>query len=105
MLYLHIGRQKTGTTAIQRFFDQNRERLKEIGVCYPLAVPFGGIAHHGLAHALDRKDGRAKTPKSLHPRFLEAFQKSIRGARDIIVSSEGFGKLDPAWITDFFPPK
>ncbi|MGZ8216146.1 hypothetical protein, partial [Methylomagnum sp.] len=35
-LYLHIGATKTGTTALQRFLEQNASRLvKEFGVLYP----------------------------------------------------------------------
>ena len=42
-LILHIGSEKTGTTAIQRFFKKNRERLIQNGIYYPLApmVPDG----------------------------------------------------------------
>jgi len=34
-LYLHIGLPKTGTSAIQNFFFQNREILKKKGILYP----------------------------------------------------------------------
>jgi hypothetical protein len=34
-LYLHIGTEKTGTTAIQRFMADNRARLRDAGVLYP----------------------------------------------------------------------
>lgn len=35
ILYLHIGTPKTGTTALQHFWRDNRIRLLEDGVCYP----------------------------------------------------------------------
>jgi len=34
-VYLHIGTMKTGTSALQRFLDVNREYLKEQGFLYP----------------------------------------------------------------------
>lgn len=34
-VYLHIGTMKTGTSALQRFLDTNREYLKEQGFLYP----------------------------------------------------------------------
>lgn len=35
-LILHIGTTKTGTTSLQRFLFDNREKLEEHGVCFPL---------------------------------------------------------------------
>ncbi len=34
-VYIHIGTEKTGTTSLQNFFQINRQRLYEEGVCYP----------------------------------------------------------------------
>jgi hypothetical protein len=35
ILYIHAGRQKTGTTELQRFFTDNTSVLHENGVLYP----------------------------------------------------------------------
>lgn len=35
VVFLHIGAPKTGTTFLQRILWQHRERLAELGVCYP----------------------------------------------------------------------
>lgn len=35
-IYLHIGMPKTGTTSIQAFLAENREKLSEIGILYPI---------------------------------------------------------------------
>ncbi len=35
-LYLHFGLPKTGTTSIQRFMSENRDKLADMGICYPL---------------------------------------------------------------------
>ncbi|MQA73283.1 MAG: hypothetical protein GEU88_02840 [Solirubrobacterales bacterium] len=55
-LYLHIGRHKTGSTAIQHFFAANRAKLREQGLLYPQAgrPPKKGISygHHLLAREL-----------------------------------------------------
>jgi len=44
-LFLHIGMGKTGTTALQQFFWENRQRLLGSGICYP---KYGIVenAHH-----------------------------------------------------------
>lgn len=39
-IFLHVGMAKTGTSALQAFFFQNREILKEDGLTYPLE--YGG---------------------------------------------------------------
>ena len=38
-LYIHIGGIKTGTTALQHFFTENRQALEAQGFCYPGADP------------------------------------------------------------------
>ena len=45
---LHVGPHKTGTTALQRFWQENREHLARDGILYPGP----GDAHHRLAHDL-----------------------------------------------------
>jgi hypothetical protein len=44
MLFLHIGRHKSGTSSIQHFFNQNRTALERDGILYP--APASGVAHH-----------------------------------------------------------
>lgn len=47
-LYIHIGMGKTGTTALQEFFYENRDVLRKNGICYPdLGIVSG--AHHLLS--------------------------------------------------------
>ncbi|ECK1948373.1 hypothetical protein FQV93_06695, partial [Campylobacter lari] len=36
--YVHIGTPKTGTTSIQKFLNDNREALKQIGYYYPVTL-------------------------------------------------------------------
>ena len=49
-LYLHIGANKTGSSAIQLFLVKNREKLEETGYCYP---KYGELhnAHYNISSA------------------------------------------------------
>lgn len=40
-LYIHVGVEKTGTTSIQRFMDENREMLEAHGYLYPRTFAVG----------------------------------------------------------------
>ncbi len=52
-LYLHIGMGKTGTTALQHFFWENRKALASRDICYPnLGVQ--SEAHHLLSPHIPR---------------------------------------------------
>lgn len=57
-IYLHIGTPKTGTTALQKFLFNNREKLLEKGSLYPVSGMIstqnitGVYSHHGLVKAL-----------------------------------------------------
>lgn len=56
-LVLHIGSGKTGTTSIQNFFVSNAEKLKDVGVLYPvnksvapnhILLPAGFVRHNSI---------------------------------------------------------
>ncbi len=78
-LVIHAGIHKTGTTALQRFLDGNRDWLLARGVCYP---PVCGFSHAGVAHALAAGDSGP-----LHE-ALEQIRAS--GAPMGLLSSEDF---------------
>jgi hypothetical protein len=106
VIYLHIGRHKTGTTAIQRFLSANRDRLEAYGFTYP---PTGSAddAHHGVWMALRQRAGSVRQPLSspgLAPSDLQEFSQLLAAAPNAIVSSEAFQNLNPADIVDVFPP-
>lgn len=70
-LYLHIGMGKTGTTALQNFFWDNRKLLAEHDICYPERGTMSN-AHHLLSPHI--------------PRFLEGewdFEKVEQWAPDL----------------------
>lgn len=52
-LYLHIGMGKTGTTALQDFFSDNRQQLASAGICYP-EHGIQSNAHHLLSPHIPR---------------------------------------------------
>ena len=52
-LYIHIGTVKTGTSAIQRFLDANRNALQKRGIVYPINKDH--FAHHRLSWSLRTK--------------------------------------------------
>ncbi|MCA0922770.1 sulfotransferase family protein [Pseudooceanicola nanhaiensis] len=58
-LYIHIGHYKTGTTALQIFFDEETELLTEAGVEYP-RVRFYYSKHSDFAFSILRAAGVEK---------------------------------------------
>ena len=91
-LVLHIGRHKTGTTAIQR----HMQAVTVPGVCYPLAGRTRpgdrpAVGHHPLARLLQSGTAGSRVE-------LEALASDIRseaeGSDTIVLSSEIFSLLD-----------
>lgn len=50
-IFLHIGINKTGTSALQSFFSRHRELLKAQGLLYPRTA-CNDMAHYALSHEL-----------------------------------------------------
>lgn len=94
-IYLHIGFGKTGTTAIQYFFDKRRGQLLEQDFLYPqTGIQIGG--HHLLAPlGVERISGHVKT---LYLNLLQEIEKST--ANKIFISSENFIFSTPSFIED-----
>jgi SAM-dependent methyltransferase len=88
-VFLHIGTHKTGTTALQTVFDENRELLKQHGVLYPSASPppAEGLSHQGLASGLADPDQGASQWDPLL-RELDLAEQDIA-----VISAEGFSVL------------
>ena len=100
---LHIGTEKTGTTAIQHYLRHHRESLLEQGVCFPLAAntehlsqwEFAAIVHHGgpwkqdmgrelgITDRASQDQFRAELHKKLEQEFSEIDQ-----ADTLVISSE-----------------
>ena len=90
-LYLHIGINKTGTSAIQRYLSSHRAELVRESVLYPVTGR-AGEAHYGLSRALGFAHGKppvnAPELEALRGALLEEVRAS--GARTVILSSEDF---------------
>lgn len=95
-LVLHIGRHKTGTTAIQwDLVDHDYP-----GLCYPRSGrvrPDGRVqpGHHTLARTL--QDPESEWAGSLR-RIRSGIRREAHGSEVIVLSSEGFQNLDRTGI-------
>jgi hypothetical protein len=91
---LHIGRHKTGTSALQLFLSKNRGVLKGSGVIYP---DFGHPrTHHNLAFMI--RDGGIE-------RATELISEVTTGCDTVIISSEVFSKFnDPTMVAGVMRP-
>ena len=97
-LILHIGRHKTGTTALQYSFVQNAGALTDAGVHYPEAGR-DWVAHHDIANRIADPDLRPAQDE-----LVSGFLEEIRdcGKPTVLVSSEGFQRCDPKIVKKVF---
>lgn len=92
MIFLHVGRHKTGTSSIQHFMHANREALASGGVLYP--EPLECIAaHHGIVLAIEQ--GRDLEP------YRVLLSDWLRTGKRVVVSSEGFQRIRPHLLHDW----
>jgi hypothetical protein len=91
-LTIHIGTHKTGSSAIQKFCDNQRTELLARGTLYPRCeFRFG---HHDLAWALSGS-GRARRDQSLTAEDIASdILAHAHGVSHILISSEDFENLD-----------
>lgn len=93
-IFLHIGTNKTGTTAVQHFFHQQRGALKEYGVLYP-ATACNGIAHYALGIALGFGHNK-KSNINMQEAELQSLKEELKteieqtAARYVLFSAENF---------------
>lgn len=93
-LYLHIGANKTGSSAVQEFLSKNRLALEAQGYCYP---KLGEIhhAHYGISSAF----GCGPNGPGVEPVALDVLSKKLLeecGNNNCIISSEYFITLKNA---------
>lgn len=89
-VYLHIGRSKTGSTAIQRALSTNRDALARSGFCYP------GQGHD---HSCVVRGFRGSQP---HAEDTARLATAIRETPlDVILSAEGLMLFPPAQVSDW----
>lgn len=99
-LYIHIGRPKVGSSAIQTFLNKNRQALLESGCYYPRTGMYHGGSHKfslvylpGLA---DAHIVRGVDPDPLYQSLIDEIVDS--GASSAVISSENFWLVDPGQI-------
>jgi hypothetical protein len=92
-LFLHVGANKTGTSAIQRFCNSQRASLAANGVLYP-AAGCSGEAHYRLSDAFGFGHGAAseEARRALQADIRSALAAEIAAtdARQVVFSSENF---------------
>ncbi len=104
-LILHIGRHKTGTTAIQTLLSGNRDALAQRGIYVPLA----GLkrpGHQYLAQPMQREAlGRSGVDDPNDLDVVRGFHAEVAAlAADlaVAVSAESFQNCDPAVVRQAF---
>lgn len=103
-LLLHIGRHKTGTTAIQRFLHGNANLLRDAGWYYP-QNGLRSFGHHELGAPLTRSalSGAGDGGASLVSRMRADLQKELcEQQSDTVISSEAFQNCKPEVIGELF---
>jgi len=86
---LHIGPQKTGSTALQRTLHEQRERLREHGVVYPGPGVRSRLAL-GAGLGYPTPTGGKRPAQGLWRQMLA--EVNDPGARVVCISSEAFGR-------------
>lgn len=104
-IYLHIGYNKTGTTAIQSTFFDNIKELAEQGIFYPQECrgKRKSPAHHSLAESLLFQIGKP-LPDFVKPRIYSHYppdyywqllhqELAETNCEKVFISSEAFSRL------------
>lgn len=106
-LTLHIGRPKTGSSAVQRFLWDNKDSLLEKGVLYPQQV-----MHHRASHKLAlvfqtylpaHRVVADQSPKAVYDSMYA--EAGAKNANRIIASSENLFLVDPGEIRHLLDPQ
>lgn len=81
-IVLHIGSNKTGSSAIQTFLYQNTDALSQASICYPIAGQ-ENASHYPLARPNE------------FARLFPEIEREADGYKTVILSSEEFHTIDP----------
>jgi hypothetical protein len=106
-LVLHVGSHKTGTSAIQRWLNDNRDRLRLQGWLYPAAGQWPDHSHHAWPLALSDSIPNAGQ-RAQFSELVEAAESELLMTRagNVVLSSELFEKyplkgVDLSLLEDF----
>ncbi|MFK8011057.1 MAG: hypothetical protein AB8B80_03385 [Marinicellaceae bacterium] len=96
-LYLHIGFHKTGTSALQEFFDRNRDELLKNGVYYIKSYDTRFPANVDLSWAFNQDPPPwASFEKGTSSEIIAHYNKKLKNnvCDTVIISSEDFCLFD-----------
>ncbi len=90
-LFIHIGTNKTGTSAIQRFLNSKRKELATQGLLYP-STGCAGEAHYEITRILGFDYGKPAVTQAERTVFLKKFKTELENSRCelCVISSENF---------------
>lgn len=91
VIYIHIGMNKTGTTALQNYFQQGQSALARAGVLYPTTGRIG-TAHYALSASLGFCNPSVSPSWKQDIRCLKRdFLREVSGStKKVVFSSEDF---------------
>jgi hypothetical protein len=94
ILYLHVGMDKTGTSAIQWMMHENRELIHALGhLYYPQTGLWQDYSHHPFAFSMLNMGGYSE--KHLNY-LLNDLSDEVRGKNKVLISSECLFKATSA---------
>ncbi len=101
-MLIHIGRHKTGTTAIQRFLRDNPRWMRENGYYMP-DTGLDRVAHHEIAYAVSRHQPIIRAALTT-PSIIARLCAEIRQENKLtaVISSEAFQGRRPQLIRHYF---
>ncbi len=104
ILFLHIGRHKTGTSSIQQFVNSSPDLLSQLNLYYPESGK-SGIAHHDLAKLFSMPTNKTTEAQqnSLNSPVLKSLINEIdQQSANVLLSSESFQNSHPLMIKEAF---
>jgi hypothetical protein len=96
-LYLHIGKHKTGTSVLQKFFQTNEMELAKRGIIYPKLGRNPTGAHHNFFMPVNPSKPKDYAGKTLEEN-IKALTKLAGKGRNLLMSTESLSKLQDVSI-------
>lgn len=102
-IILHIGRHKSGTSSLQKYFVDNESYLGSVGWHYPRALRTP-IAHHSVARFYNENQMRRLSvkEKDILSRDIDSFWKECEFHDQLVISSENFQNINPKNLVECF---
>jgi len=102
-ILLHIGRHKTGTSSLQKFFIDNRNKLNVYGIYYPFSC-VRAYAHHLLAESIAPRKIKTADIDVLSLSTVQKVRSEMESVsyNKILISSEAFQNVAPQNVFRIF---